>query len=77
MISGYLAFYKIEGGMADLAKARALGDAITIMQKEHGKGGAIPTHWLKWEVGPNVARQPWINCGIFTANTLADLAEAE
>ena len=76
MIRGYLAFYKIEGALVDLEKARALGNAITIMQKLHGKGGAIPTHWLKWEVGPEVDTQPWINCGIATANTLADLAAA-
>ena len=73
MISGYLAFYKVEKRAVDLAKARALGDAITVMQEKHGKGGGIPTHWVKWEVG--TATDPWINCGIGTANVLKDLAE--
>jgi len=74
MISGYLAFYRIEGNPVDLAKAKALGDAVTIMQKNHGKGGAIPTHWVKWEVGAETETQPWINCGIATADILAELA---
>ena len=74
MIRGYLAFYKAEGRETDLAKARALGDAITIMQAKHGKDGAIPTHWVKWEVGQPT--HPWINCGIGTANTLKALSEA-
>ena len=73
MISGYLAFYKVEKRAVDLAKARALGDAITVMQEKHGKGGGIPTHWVKWEVG--TATDPWINCGIGTANVLKELAE--
>lgn len=73
MIDGYLAFYKVEGRKVDLAKARALGDAITVMQKRHAKGGGIPTHWVKWEVGKDT--QPWINCGIGTANVLKRLSE--
>ena len=73
MISGYLAFYRVEGQAVDLAKARALGDAITVMQEKHGKNGGIPTHWVRWEVG--AATQPWINCGIGTANVLKSLSE--
>lgn len=76
MICGYLAFYRAEGRAVDLAKARALGDAVTVMQQKHGKGGAIPTHWVNWEVGPSVRTQPWINCGIYTANALVDLSAA-
>ena len=72
MIKGYLAFYRAEGRAVDLAKARALGDAITIMQKKHGKGGGFPTHWTTMEVGSDMS--PWINCGTGTAQTLMSLA---
>lgn len=69
MIRGYLAFYRLERKNADLEKARALGAAITIMQAKHNQNGAIPTHWIDWEVGKKT--NPWINCGIGTANALA------
>ena len=73
MIRGFLALHKAEGRADDLAKAKALGDAVTVMQEKHGQGGAIPTHWVDWEVGRK--RAPWINCGIGTANTLKALGD--
>ena len=51
-----------------------LGDAITIMQEKHGKGGCFPTHWTTMEVGSDMS--PWINCGISTARMLMLLSDA-
>lgn len=42
LIRTYLALYKAEGCPLDLAKAKALGDAMTRMQRSDGD---VPTHW--------------------------------
>ena len=55
LIRTYLALYRAEGNPLDLAKARALGDSMTRMQRADGD---VPTHWQpKWEKGCS-----WWNC---------------
>lgn len=68
--SVYLAFYRAEGREVDLDKAKALGNAVTRMQKIAGNG-AIPTHWVPWDVRSDAKH--WINCGIGTAVFLEQL----
>lgn len=70
--SVFLAFYRKEGRETDLLKAKALGNAITQMQKIAGNG-AIPTHWVPWDVKTD--EKHWINCGIGTAAFLERLEE--
>ena len=74
MIRLYLALYRAEGRALDLAKARALGNAVTHIQKIAGNG-AIPTHWVKWDVESDAKH--WINCGIGTAQALEELLKIE
>ena len=68
----FLAFYRKEGRETDLLKAKALGNAVTQMQKVAGNG-AIPTHWVPWDVKTD--EKHWINCGIGTAAFLERLEE--
>lgn len=74
LIRLYLALYRAEGRALDLAKARALGNAVTHIQKIAGNG-AIPTHWVKWDVESDAKH--WINCGIGTAQALEELFKIE
>lgn len=63
----YLALYKAEGNPIDLAKARALGDTMTRVQKVNG---CMPTWWAT----PNCSGQDWVNCMIASARALEELA---
>jgi hypothetical protein len=63
MIRYYLFMYDLEKNPLDLAKARALGDALTRVQTPDGR---IPT-WCD----PNRAVETdWINCGFATASVM-------
>ena len=69
LIRTYLALYRAEGKAMDLAKARALGDMMTRVQRADG---SIPTWW-----DPDRARKDdWINCMIAAAESLEELAAA-
>lgn len=67
LIRTYLALYRAEKNPLDLAKAKALGDAMTRMQKPDGD---IPTHWYG-EKGCS-----WWNCLLSDVVSMAELAEA-
>lgn len=67
MIRYYLFLYDLEKNPMDLAKARALGDAVTRIQ---GPDGRIPT----WCDLSRPVEQDWINCGFATASALKLLA---
>ena len=65
LVRTYLALYRAEGNPVDLAKARALGDAIV---RETDDKGRLPTFWFdSWEM--------WPNCMIASARALSDLAD--
>ena len=67
MIRYYLFMYDLEKNPLDLAKARALGDALTRVQTPDGR---IPT-WCD----PNRAVETdWINCGFASSSALKLLA---
>ena len=69
LIHTYLALYRAEGNPLDLAKAKALGDAMTRMQKENGD---VPTHWKpSWEGGCS-----WWNCLLSDVSAMNELAAA-
>jgi len=71
LIHTYLALYRATGSALDIAKARALGDAMTNIQKADG---SIRTQWL---TRPD-ADSLWINslCATIQAlDALADTAE--
>ena len=65
MVMAYLALYAAEKNPLDLAKARALGDAITRQQKPDGD---VPTHWVCWDKGCS-----WWNCLLFDVKALNEL----
>jgi len=69
LIRTYLALYKAAGDALDLAKARALGDAMTNIQKADG---SIRTQWL---MRPD-ADSFWINCLGASVQALDLLADA-
>lgn len=64
MIRAYLAMYRVEGNRLDLAKARALANAMTRQQKDDGD---VPTHWTG-EKGCS-----WINCILSDVAALEEL----
>ena len=69
LIRTYLALYRAEGNPLDLAKAKALGDTMTRVQK---KNGDVPTHWC-FDSGCS-----WWNCllaDVFAMNELAAACE--
>lgn len=70
MISFYLALYAVEKNPLDLAKARALGDAITRNQQPDG---LIPTVFPcdKSRMGRN-----WLNCMVATSRALCELEKS-
>ena len=73
VIRTFVAMYKAGRGELYLAKAKALADTITRVQREDGM---IPTHWMDEETlnGHNF----WINCMIATAeavDTMSGLVE--
>ena len=67
MIRYFLMLYGLEKNPLDLAKARALGDAVTRIQCADGR---IPT-WMDPARPPS---EDWINCMFATANALKELA---
>jgi len=71
LIRTYLALYRAERNPLDLAKARALGDAIVRSQEMMGTG-CIPTKWIDWDVKPD--SEPWVNCAIHSAMALRELS---
>ena len=71
LIQTYLALYRAERNPLDLAKAKTLGDQATRMQRADG---FIPTFWSDH---PHVVKDNWVNCMLYTAETLAQLAECE
>ena len=70
LIQTYLALYRAEGDQLDLAKAKTLGDQATRMQRADG---FIPTFWSDH---PHVVHDNWVNCMLYTAETLAELARS-
>jgi len=84
LIQTYLALYRAEGKPLDLAKARALGDAMTRVQEPTGR---IATFWVRPNVIPGDPMGPggrypyngwvdWINCMISDIAALEELAAA-
>jgi len=69
LICTYLALYGAEHDPLDLAKARALGDTATRMQRSDG---FIPTFWL---TDAACKGDDWTNCMAATAEALELLAE--
>jgi len=63
MIRYFLKMYDIEKKPMDLAKARALGDSLTLVQSDEGR---IPT-WVNLQTGEGA---DWINCMFSAANAL-------
>ena len=74
MICGYLAMYRAEGRAEDLAKARALADTVTRVQKPSGR---IPTFWEGVNTGDSDLsneRYDWLNCMAAAAKSLTELS---
>lgn len=70
MILAYLKAFETTGEPIYHAKALALANAITHAQAFHG-GSEIPTHMRK-----NLPELNWINCGVYTAISLIEYADA-
>lgn len=64
LIRTYLAMYRATKNPLDLARARALGDAII---RETRDDGYLPTFWMR-------SREDWPNCMLASAAALAELA---
>ena len=71
MALGFLNLYKAGCGELYLAKARALADQLTRMQREDGK---IPTHWMNT---PESEKNFWFNCMLESCRALAIMSEYE
>ena len=74
MIRAYLAMYRAEGRAEDLAKARALGNTLTRVQKPSGR---IPTFWagtFDGDTGTSAERYDWLNCMAAAAKALIQLS---
>lgn len=69
-ISGWSALYKATGDELWLAKACALGDVMTQTQLPTGE---LPTYW---SVNGELQSDNWINCEVWSALAMLDLAEA-
>ena len=66
---GFLAMYQAGCGDLYLAKARALMDQMTRMQRDDGR---IPTHWMNTE---EAEKNFWFNCMFYTCRVLEMMAE--
>ena len=66
LASSFYAIGRATGNRSDLSKARALCDQIVDMQCDDG---SIPTFWNEKN-----ARVGWLNCHIYSANVLRELA---
>ncbi len=73
MIAAYLAMFRAEGDPLDLAKARALADAITQIQEPSGR---VPTFWSPKDDPVSTPLYDWLNCMAASAKVLADLDAA-
>ena len=71
LIKTYLALYRAEKNPLDLAKARALGDALVRIQRPNGY---IPTEYAQVEKRED-SMKGWLNCTCFALSALAELAE--
>ena len=72
MSAGYLAIYRAGKNPLDLAKARALGDALVRIQRPNGY---IPTEYAKVE-NRDDPMQGWLNCSCAALSAMAELAAA-
>ncbi|MBO4217715.1 MAG: hypothetical protein J5940_07195, partial [Clostridia bacterium] len=68
---GFLSLYKAGCGDIYLAKARALTDQLTRVQRDDGK---IPTHWMNT---PEAEANFWFNCMLESCRTLSVMSEYE
>ena len=70
MVLTYLAMYKAERRPLDLAKAKAMADALVRAQLPSGR---IPTIWTK----PDLAniQSDWVNCLFASARALGEIAD--
>ena len=73
LIAAYLAMYRAERNPLDLAKARALADSVTRVQKPSGR---VPTFWAAPDHWISDVRYDWLNCMAATAAALLDTAKA-
>lgn len=71
MIGGYLAIAKADGDSLCLAKALALADSITRVQKPDGR---LPTFWIDGPIGG--VRYDWLNCTAASARALEKAEQA-
>ena len=68
-INSWTAMYKATGDELWLAKACALGDTMTISQRPTGE---LPTYW---STNGELKDDNWLNCEVWAAMALLDLAE--
>ena len=69
LIRTYLALYRAEKNPLDLAKARALADALVRIQRP---SGYIPTEYANAEKRDDPLKG-WLNCSCLTLSALAEL----
>ena len=74
MIFAYLAMYRAEKTPLDLAKAKALADAITQVQEPSGR---VPTFWAAKDHWISDVRYDWLNCMASSATALLNVAEVD
>ena len=74
MIQMYLAMYRVEKNPLDLAKARALADALVRIQDPNN--GYIPTEYAKVAYRHN-PQGGWLNCTCLSLKALLELDEIE
>ena len=72
MIFAYLAMYRVEKNPFDLAKAKALADAMTQIQEPSGR---IPTFWAAKDDWISDVRYDWLNCMAASAAALVEFSE--
>ena len=71
LIVGWTALYRATGDKVCLDKARAMAATMTRMQEPDGK---IPTFWISGLKPGDSRRNNWVNCMLYSANALFDLA---
>lgn len=72
LICTYLALYRATKNPLDLAKAKAMGDTLTRVQFDSGR---IPTELSKFKLADPMT--DWLNCMIYSACALEELAHVE
>ncbi len=73
MILAYLAMYSAEKNPLDLAKAKALADAITQVQEPSGR---VPTFWAAKGDWISDVRYDWLNCMASSAAAMVKTDDA-